>query len=467
MIVAMAAGAGLADEINISGLPYTDVKIVDFDGKTVSFQYLSRVIKKDISQVKSVMITDDKAFTKAEDLVDQGRAMAAISVYESALRNASEPWHKALIKHRLDQARAGAAATGTGGTGTGGTGTTKTNDVGAKKCDLCGGTGKTACVTCQVMGRATGRALCATCKGKGRTTCTQCGGKWKLDACASCDGEGKVATFAWKWNGAKRQLDWSKTLSLCPVCAGKGFSQICQACGGALPGQRGTAPCLPCKGAGVVAGVCPACKGARTASCVGCNGTGDPTKGVTVAVKPPDNGGTNGGTGTGGTGTGGTGTTVKPKHVPIAGPLGSPDAMVAALKSEPKHPSEDKAAWADLSADQRNSAEEAYAMTMVRWMTANEFHKAAVTWSVTFNSLGSALSGHVLTAGTSGGTVVTMPLSAEAAGSLKTLTKGDTIIIKGTVSKYAPVDPQAKPLDAKTVYGITVTPAAADPVVKG
>lgn len=453
MAVVVAAVSLRADEINVSGLPYQDVKITGFDGKTVSFQYNIRIIKKDISQVRALSITDDKTFTQAEDMVAQGRILASISVYESAFRKASQPWYKALIEHRLGLAKAKVAKI----TGTGGTGTTTTTNVTAKKCDACTGTGKAPCTTCMVRGRATGHALCPACKGKGRTPCPQCKGQWRLDACSTCGGDGQAAKFDWKWNPLKRQLDWTKTLTTCTTCQGKGFSQICQTCGGALQALRGTVVCRSCKGAGVVAGVCPACKGAGTMTCVSCNGTGDPTKGATVAVKPPDNGGTN---------TGQTGTTVavKPKHAPVAGPLGSPDAMVAALKSEPKHPGADKAAWAKLTAAQRDAAEEAHAMDMVRWMTANEFHNAAVTWSVTFTALAPAVDGHTLTATTSGGTLVTAPVSTAAAGPLKTLTKGDTILIKGTVAKYAPADPQAVPTDPKTIYQIvlasaTVTPA--------
>ena len=423
--VAMAATTMPADEINVSGLPYKGVKITGFDGKDVSFQYNSRMITKPISQVRFISMTDEKTFSEAENLVAADRIPAAIRTYQTAARRASDPWLKALIEYRLGLIEAKAPANG--GAGNGGQATANT-------CEACGGTGKMACPDCSVNGKSTGKMRCPKCEGKGRTPCPQCHGAWRLDACGGCKGKGKMAKFDWKWNAAARKITRIKTAVTCVMCGGKGFSKVCQTCGGNKVELRGTITCLLCQGRGVVEGVCTTCKGQKKVHCTFCNGTGDPSKGTAVAVKPPDNG----------TGGNGVKPPVKPKdpvkHVPVAGPLGTPDTLVAALRAEPKHPSENKAAWARMSIPQQDAAEEAHAMAMVRWLSGNEFHGKSVSWAVAFVDVEGAGDEYLVKAQSSAGTLVTAAVAATARKVIKKLSKGDAILIKGVIRKYAPTE---------------------------
>ena len=199
---------------------------------------------------------------------------------------------------------------------------------------------------------------------------------------------------------------------------------------------RGTIVCLVCQGKGVVAGVCTGCKGDKKVLCTFCKPAGDPSKGPTIAVKPPANGGNGGG----------EKPPVKPKdpvkppvkHVPAAGPLGTPDTLAAALKAEPGHHSENKDAWAKMSVTQQDAAEEAHAIAMVRWLSESEFHGKSVSWAVAFADVEGAGKGYLVKATSPAGTRVNATVNATARRVIKKLSKGDAILIKGIIRKYAP-----------------------------
>ena len=436
-----------ADEINVSGMTYTNVKVTGFDGMMISFTFLGRPIKKDISQVKSLVIANDKKFTEAETLVAAGRAHAAIQAYEAASHLASEPWRKKLIDYRLKIAQAQAGQT-TGDNG---------GAAAPNKCKVCSGTGKMPCPHCS--GR--GKANCPRCTGKGRTSCPQCHGKWQLDVCKACKGQGTRTTFDWKWSAVKRKIEPIKSTGTCEKCGGKGSSRVCQTCGGQARDVRGTIRCLTCGGSGTTAGLCQQCKGTKKAPCTSCDGTGVARKATTtIAVKPPD-----GGNGHKPPDTGNGGRTRPPVPVPVAGPLGSPDALVAALKTEPKHPSEDKKAWGKLTVAQRDGAEEAHAQAMVRWLAANDYHGKKVSWSGTFSDLVKPESGgYLVNARTAAGVLFHASVRTDPKQIVRKLTKGTTIHVQGTIDEYGPVGSQLDPTARKTVYRIVLADATVAPM---
>ena len=451
--ILLASAACPADEINVSGMAYTNVKITGFDGKTVSFTFLGRPIKKSITQVKSVVFADDKKFTEAENLVAAGRIHAGIRMYEAAARLASEPWKKALIEYRMKavQAKVVKATDPNPAGGNGPKVVPKPN-----QCKACQGTGKMWCRQCRAGQTATGKVNCERCKGKGRVPCPQCHGKWRLDLCPTCKGRGTRTKFDWKWNAATRKIQPLKSTVTCEKCGGKGGTRICQTCGGAEKDKRGTIKCLTCQGSGTTAKTCPVCKGMRKVTCTFCDGTGVAKK-VTIAVKPPKGGngheppkGGNGGT----------------KPVPVPGPLGSPDTLVAALKTEPRHPSEDKQTWARLSIAHRDDAEEAHARAMVRWLAENEFHDKKVSWSVALSDLAKRKSGpgYVVNARSAAGVLLRASVRTDPGGTVQKLDKGADIQMQGTIKDYGPVDPRLDPTAPKGAYRIELADATVAPI---
>ena len=447
-----------ADEINVSGMAYTNVKITGFDGKVLSFTFLGRPIKKDISRVESLVIVSDKKFTEAEALVAVGRHLAAVQVYEAAGRLAAEPWRKKLIAYRMEIARAKAGPINGGGkNGTGGNG----GATGAKKCKGCSGTGKMPCPHCRARGKATGKVPCTRCTGKGQVSCPQCRGKWQLDACPACKGVGSRTQFDWRWNAAKRKIEPTKTTDTCETCGGKGCTRVCQTCGGQSSELRGTIRCPACQGSGTTGKVCPECKGAKKVTCTFCDGTGVAKKStIVIAVNPP-----NGGNGHKPPDTGNGGKTKPPVPVPPAGPLGSPDALAAVLKTEPKHPSEDKRAWDNLTVAQRDGAEEAHAQAMVKWLASNDFHGKKVAWSGTFSDLVKPRGGgYLVNAHTAAGVLIRASVPTDPKMVLRKLTKGMNIQLHGTIREYGTVNLQSAPTAGKKVYRIDLANATVAPL---
>lgn len=451
--VVMSAAVCPADEINVSGMTYTEVKITGFDGKIISFTFRLRTIKKEISQVKFLAFANDERFTEAERLVAVGRVHAAIEAYGIAERLATEPWRKALAKYRLKVARSLVRPpAGNGG-------------AASNTCLLCKGTGKMWCTQCRVGEEATGKIGCPRCQRKGRTPCPQCHGTWRLDVCLACKGRGTQVRFDWRWDPALRKIQPSKSTVTCRKCGGRGATRVCQTCGTAPMPLRGTITCLTCNGTGVTANACPACKGAKKITCTSCGGTGKTDKKVTIAVKPPDNGGKDpppkGNGSTPDTGNGG-----QTKPPPVSGPLASPDALVAAIKNEPKHPSTDKQTWAKLDIIQRDAAEEAHARAMVKWLTANEYRGKKISWSATFSSTvktGDGPAGGV-NARSAGGVLIRASVPAAARPIVMKLKKGDKVRMRGTIRNYGPVDPRLDPTAGETVYRIELAETTVAPV---
>ena len=439
----LASSACPADEINVSAIPYTKVKITGFDGKMVSFTTFSgKTIKKDIAQVRSLVVTDDQRFTEAEKMVALGRLHAAIRVYEAAARLATEQWRKDLITFRLNLARGRAIKT------TGGNGKTP----GPKKCTVCGGTGKMRCGKCSTGDQATSKTKCRPCRGTGRATCPQCLGKWQLDTCFKCKGKGTRPKFDWKWNTVLRKIEPTKTLVTCERCAGKGCTRICQTCGGATGDRQGTTRCPTCQGSGTTATTCPGCKGTKKVTCTFCNGTGIAKKG-TIAVKP-----TNGDNGRN-PDHGGSGKTTPP---PVSGPLDSPDALVASLMTEPKHPSQNIQVWAKLSIAQRDGAEEIHARAMVKWLAENDFFGKTVTWSATFTDVAKAPgeTGYLVNAHTPAGVQVRASVPSDPQWVARKLKKGAKVRVRGTIKQYALVDDATA---TKRVYRVSLADATVAP----
>jgi len=197
------------------------------------------------------------------------------------------------------------------------------------------------------------------------------------------------------------------------------------------------------------------CKGEKKVTCTACDGTGVAKK--VVAVKDP-----NGGNGKKPT-HGDNGQKTRP--VPVPGPLGSPDALVAALKTEPRHPSRDRQVWARLTVAQRDDAEEAHARAMVRWLAQNAFHNKKVSWSVILSDLTKRDDGpgYVLNARTVAGVFVRAAVRTPGRG-VRELKKGAEIQVAGTIRDYGPVDRRGDPTGPNTTYRIALADATVEPL---
>jgi hypothetical protein len=70
----------------------------------------------------------------------------------------------------------------------------------SRRCNTCGGSGRTRCYTCS----GTGKVTCSRCSGRGIITCTVCGGTGRLQ-CPVCKGETQLMHYFY----IKRELEYT------------------------------------------------------------------------------------------------------------------------------------------------------------------------------------------------------------------------------------------------------------------
>ena len=101
--VLAAATQTCADSIKLTnGLTYDRVTILGVADGVVRFQMRSgTTIRKSISKIAVVSITDDKNFVRGETLLQQGKHAEAEKAYSAAGRLAAAGWKKTLIDYRL------------------------------------------------------------------------------------------------------------------------------------------------------------------------------------------------------------------------------------------------------------------------------------------------------------------------------------------------------------------------------
>ncbi len=101
--VLVAAASARADSIKLTnGLVYDPVTILGVANGMVRFQMSGgNAISKSISELAVVGISDDKNFTLAEGLFQQGKYAEAEKAYSAARRLAAADWKKTLIDYRL------------------------------------------------------------------------------------------------------------------------------------------------------------------------------------------------------------------------------------------------------------------------------------------------------------------------------------------------------------------------------
>ncbi len=100
--VLVAAVSATADSIKLTnGLVYDPVTILGVADGVIRFQMKGSTISKPISELALVGISDDKDFTLAEDLFQQGKSAEAEKAYSAAQRPAAADWKKTLIDYRL------------------------------------------------------------------------------------------------------------------------------------------------------------------------------------------------------------------------------------------------------------------------------------------------------------------------------------------------------------------------------
>lgn len=95
-----AASAGLADEVNVKGLSYSPVRVTGVDEGDIVFRIGTNVVRKPISDVRSVKIDGLNALNQAEALLADGKADKAVEMYNRAFREVRLAWQKKLIRYR-------------------------------------------------------------------------------------------------------------------------------------------------------------------------------------------------------------------------------------------------------------------------------------------------------------------------------------------------------------------------------
>ncbi|MCD4698975.1 MAG: hypothetical protein K8R91_00165 [Phycisphaerae bacterium] len=97
------AASARADSIKLTnGLTYDPVTIMAVSDGAVRFQMRSGIaISKSMSELAVVGISDDKNFTLAESLFQQGNSAEAEKAYSAARNLAAVSWKKTLIDYRL------------------------------------------------------------------------------------------------------------------------------------------------------------------------------------------------------------------------------------------------------------------------------------------------------------------------------------------------------------------------------
>lgn len=100
--VLAAAASAAADSIKLTnGLTYDPVTILGVADGSVRFEMKGSAISKPMSELALVGISDDKNFTLAEDLFQQGKYAEAEKAYSAARSLAAADWKKTLIDYRL------------------------------------------------------------------------------------------------------------------------------------------------------------------------------------------------------------------------------------------------------------------------------------------------------------------------------------------------------------------------------
>lgn len=102
VIVAVAAGAAVADEVTLNnGLSYPDVRITAYDDGQLTFQTAAgaRVSKSLADDIKLIQVGEKPRFNRAETLLAEGKADQAIDAYDTAADHATG-WLAELIPQR-------------------------------------------------------------------------------------------------------------------------------------------------------------------------------------------------------------------------------------------------------------------------------------------------------------------------------------------------------------------------------
>ncbi len=99
-MVLACAQAGLADEVNVKGLSYSPVRVTGVGEGEIVFRIKTNLVRKPISDVRSVKIDGLNALNQAEALLKDGKADQAVQMYDRAFREVRLEWQRKLIRYR-------------------------------------------------------------------------------------------------------------------------------------------------------------------------------------------------------------------------------------------------------------------------------------------------------------------------------------------------------------------------------
>ena len=453
--VLLACVITCADELNVGGLPYKDVRIIRFDGLDVTFVLGGRRIKKHIDGIKEIHLAGKEDFNRAEEHLSHGRPGEAIEIYSGLLKKGPKGWRKRLIEHRLAFARkartastrpAGAAAKAPGPT---------TAPVAAKRCSRCRGTGTLWCTACRFGGRYTGKTRCRDCNATGRISCPVCEGEWRKDPCYECKGAGKMERTRRKWVVTKRvrSTKWYRDRNegkyvtkrfreKCSDCGGKGYDWICPKCSKEARTRKGTIPCPTCKGTSF-AGHCLTCGGTKKVPCSICETPGSGNVNAAGNIPRANKG--------------------------VQESSFTPAAIISSIRKHDRHPRENTSKWSKMTMLQREEAERAYGKALAGSAAVSDFHGRSVTWVLKLIDVRSADDGvgYDVRTRAEENILVRAQLGVEARSSLLKITKGDLVRVSGTVREYGRVEKFRGLWDTRAKYCIELNNASIAFVTSG
>lgn len=406
LLVMIVAASAFGDEVCVQGLPYTNVKVIDFDDVNITFTRGKLDIKKQIVAVTRISLKGLKKFNRAEELLEDKRYTEAILVYSGLLEGNPKGWYGRLIKHRLSTAKQRLAKPPKD--------TSKKKPSSYKRrCPLCGGSGKMWCPHCRVGSHPSGKAKCSRCKGSGRITCPVCKGEWCKEKCYYCRGTGKVFWYE-KFTKHGRKKYYKK----CRYCGGTGYRWLCPRCAKQAFKLRGTVACPRCRGKGM-SGKCPVCHGTKKVTCKHCGGAGeiDPSNPYKHKEKDKD---PQVATDT---------VTSKYKHL-----LKSPYELAKVLQ-KPAHPREDRESWEKMTMLQRAEVRKKYSSKLKAWKKRPDLRGSRIAWILKLKDivpLGGS-EGYSVEMKSGRGIVVVARIPPDSRDSLVKLKKGCNVQVTGTI----------------------------------
>jgi hypothetical protein len=264
-----------ADDLIFKTETHKGVTIVDVYKGEISFKTRDgKLLNRSMDALKSAYLNSELEYNQAEIALSNGEYDKAIEILDALLDDVETNravWKKSLFEARkMDVQRIQAVKAG------------KISPLRPPRHDL-----KEPCPDC----KGTGKISCPNCE-HGWLTCPDCGGSWKR-VCATCGGEGRVATGL-----VLRDKTTGKDVPSyrpCPDCAPaylykgkiyKGLSWTCKTC--ARNECPGKVPCKICGKTGLV--LCPTCKGTGRLDTVSASPTPPPSQplpgGSTVFSSP-------------------------------------------------------------------------------------------------------------------------------------------------------------------------------------